>query len=79
MHCQGKCHLQKQLKEEQKREQNPSSSTKQKIEIVNYCEPILTTKFDLYSSEKSHPFFYTEKKLLEVNTSIFHPPSCSNS
>lgn len=76
LHCNGKCHLQKQLKEEQKREQNPTTSNKEKQEVVQYCESLSGQSFSIYSVEKINLFSYQENEFPDVYFSFFHPPSC---
>jgi len=50
--CNGKCHLKKQLAKEEKKEQSPANSAREKVEIqffseikinINSCSPSFTT------------------------------------
>ena len=74
MHCNGKCHLKKQLEKEKKKEQSPANPVKEKREIQFFSE------FNFNISEISPPvtkilapdyyFSLSEKHL----TSVFQPP-----
>lgn len=75
MHCNGKCHLKKQLAKEEKKEQSPANSTKEKNEIqffseinsnINLLNPSVTTilrpSYSLSLSEKHlHAVFLPPK------------------
>lgn len=73
--CHGKCHLRKQLKAQEKREQIPASPLKEKAETNQFFEAVsLDLPENLFTNhskeEFSEPFFY----LLQVSLPIFHPP-----
>lgn len=78
--CNGKCHLAKELAKVSNDEKPLNSNKKQtsKFEIeVLFCETILnynSTAFLEFESNKNNSF-YQDSYLLEVTTSIFHPPS----
>lgn len=74
MHCNGKCHLKKQLEKEDKKENSVPTSQKEK------CE------FQFYASNKCIAFNYTTEKAKHLSyylfpfseshlITIFHPPT----
>lgn len=74
MHCEGKCHLKKELDKEKKKEQSPANPLKEKNEIQLFSQnnagififtPSVTNQLTAYYS-----FHLSEKHL----QSIFHPP-----
>ncbi|MBI4931444.1 MAG: hypothetical protein HY841_11815 [Bacteroidetes bacterium] len=74
MHCEGKCHLKKQLEEQDKEEQSPVNPVKEKNEIqlfsqnnsdIHLFSPSVTNELISYYS-----FPLSDKHLL----SVFHPP-----
>lgn len=74
MHCNGKCYLAKQLKNQQKQEQAPVTK-KDNLEVQLF----LTAFEDNYPGiesyyKKSHYTFY-DVKLTSFPRSIFHPPA----
>lgn len=75
-HCEGKCHLQKQLKEDEKKEQTPpfrNFKDKNEIQFFNSidCFSILNT-----SSPTALFICCLIPKLQSPSFSIFHPPKC---
>lgn len=74
MHCNGKCHLRKQLAEQQKKENSPAQSLKEKLEVSFFSETAALTFFSV-TPEIIAPHtvysFYIPKAALK---SIFHPP-----
>jgi hypothetical protein len=76
MHCNGKCHLKKQLEKEDKKENSGTTSSKEKFEI-QFCsptKPLLQPKQQLAKNTQYHSrylFSFSELHLL----SIFHPPT----
>lgn len=74
MHCKGKCHLQKQLKEEEKKEQSPVNPIKGKNEVQLFSQNHSALfLFNPVTEEKSttyYSFHLSEKHL----HSVFHPP-----
>lgn len=74
MHCEGKCHLKKELDKEEKNESTPAGSNKEKYEIIlfNSIKPALTFLFIQASSEQ-HFFNETINYPLSLSA-IFHPP-----
>ncbi len=75
MHCNGKCHLKKELKKAEKREQS-SSATIEKMEIQLFSTSSdifqLSTTFILVNSNML--FNYSNHLSDKHLTSIFHPP-----
>ncbi len=73
MHCEGKCHLKKELEKEEKKESTPSGS-KEKIEIILYSEKTTTVSFVASEPVKSS-FIYSEIYPQDFTRKIFHPPT----
>ena len=74
MHCEGKCHLQKQLKEGEKKEQSPVNPIKEKNEVQlfsqNHSALFLFNPVTEKKSTTCYSFHLSEKHL----HSVFHPP-----
>jgi len=73
MHCNGKCYLVKQLKEQSKQDQLPASK-KDKIDVQLFCNNISYT--DLNSPEATPPSFssFDILKTFSFTNLVFHPP-----
>lgn len=72
IHCQGKCHLVKQMKEEDEKESLPQSRTEKYevqlfLESEEYSIAFLPASLRLFTS-------YKEKKTITQVFSVFHPP-----
>lgn len=74
LHCNGMCHVQKELKAQEKKEQSTGSTSKEKHETVQFIQG--RTSAALVSSVQSdHQFAtYIFSSLPEVAFSVFHPP-----
>jgi hypothetical protein len=76
MNCNGKCHLKKQLKEQDKKEQSPSTSLKEVKEIQLYhqaqsfIEVVSENNILLSPSDFQYTFHISTEHLKLV----FHPP-----
>lgn len=75
MHCNGKCHLSKELKKQEKKERNAPSSIKEKQETVQFFQEDLKLSFYSFINSANHPVFYLDSKAQSVVFSIFHPPT----
>lgn len=75
MHCNGKCHLNKVLKSEQKKEQNQGSPLKEKQETVQYCQGNKEYLFSFPPENSETLFNYSEIISIGHLTSVFHPPT----
>lgn len=76
MHCDGKCHLKKQLKKEEKKEHSPfSRDLKEKHESQYFVEHYFTflPQITQGSSIQTIYSFSVSTSLLQ---GIFHPPTC---
>ncbi len=73
-HCNGKCHLMKELQKEEKKNDSPINSLKDKNEVCQLFESSINelTLFPISLEGKS--FSYHEKKSDLFTTYIFHPP-----
>jgi hypothetical protein len=77
MHCNGKCHLRKQLAEQQKKEDAPVQSLKEKLELQFFSKttPLIFTEAtpEIIPFNSSYLFFIPKTAL----ASVFHPPRTS--
>ncbi len=75
MNCNGKCHMMKQMKEQEKKENTPVNTLKEKYEnqisTASYSFRIITTYTII-----SHSSVYKLHESISHLNSIFHPPSC---
>lgn len=82
MHCNGKCHLAKQLKkleESPTSDQKPAPSSQLKLREVNWIAQEASAPIVLFPtiipSEKKH-WFLQNRAPRSVSFPVFHPPSC---
>ena len=73
MHCEGKCHLIKQLKSLEKTENTPQSNVKVIDEILLFSS-FDRIKIHLIQKMVSCNSLYTETKSSSLSRAIFHPP-----
>lgn len=77
MHCNGKCHLMKQLKKQEKKETPaPSSQSKEKFEIP-YCGVAYAVQIPIIVQNLpsiKHNFHYINQPITRFQASIFQPP-----
>src|ERR1700758_2249534 len=74
MHCNGKCHLKKELQKEEKKDQSPFSSVKEKVEVqlFNSQSKVIAP---LLSYARIGFAEFQNKNYSHLNPgSIFHPP-----
>lgn len=71
MHCNGKCHLKKQLAKEEKKEQSPVKEKKE-IQLFYETNPLMSISAPINRDEQisSYSFPITDKHQI----SVFHPP-----
>lgn len=74
MHCDGKCHLKKQLKKEEKREKSPLSN-KEQNEIF-YCHEFSFALQKPVAELKEKSFTYHFHLKTSAPGAIFQPPKC---
>ena len=75
LHCDGKCHLKKQLKEEDKKENNISSNElKEKAESHFFVEISYSFVTPLSTLQTQH--FYSPNHSHDHAHSVFSPPRC---
>ena len=74
--CNGKCHLAKQLKKQDQKE-NKSSSSKEKIEVITDQFSVETYAFfesDFLKAKKKDVFEYNKSIIQSDLNSVFQPP-----
>jgi hypothetical protein len=78
MHCNGKCHLRKQLQKEEEQQKKEGQSTQEKFE-VQFCNISSYAGFEPTYSENSinHTSSYNNGYAFTAVNSFFHPPSIS--
>ena len=75
MHCNGKCHMMKQMKEEDKKENGPVNNLKEKYEVQLFSEG--KSAFEILNTHTVFEYssFYQMDKTSPHLLSIFHPPA----
>jgi hypothetical protein len=79
MHCNGKCHLAKELDKQERQEKPMTGTSKFKMEIQEFAATICPTfqlTFSLPSQHTPTYFGYSEIRLESYLSEIFHPPTC---
>jgi hypothetical protein len=76
LHCNGKCYLQRQLKEEQKNEQLPVSKMKEKQPVTQYYQTAGWWYASSLVNQKNQLPQLVTLPAREYYSSVFHPP-CS--
>jgi len=73
LHCEGKCHLKKELDKEEKSESTPSGSSKEKFEITLFI-PVHEQKIVIEETVIKPVFGYTASLTEKFAVPVFHPP-----
>ena len=76
MHCNGKCHMMKKMKEEDKKENSPVNNLKEKYEIQLYADFKISVELPSTSTTIKHNSFYSISESTSHLLSVFHPPAC---
>lgn len=74
MHCDGKCHLKKQFEKEEKKEQSPSNSGKEKNDIQLFSENKLSSPLFSHCITNKLATYYSFHLSEKYLHSVFHPP-----
>jgi len=74
MHCNGKCYMMKQIKEQEKKEQSPAVPTKDKQGSIQFFQSPLTFSFNSFTEKIEQFSIYLFAKPQEITFSFFHPP-----
>lgn len=75
MHCDGKCHLKKQLNEEEKKEKNEGSKeSKEKSESHFFVQ--VNFSFPIQAATLKTQYFYSPNYSNSHSHSVFFPPQC---
>ena len=74
MHCNGKCHLKKQLQQQDKKENSPTNSLREKLEIQILTENKKQTFIYHPSIIIQQKAIYLFKNYSNSLDTIFHPP-----
>ncbi len=74
MHCNGKCHMMKKMKQEEKQDQeNPERRAENKFEII--CAAFHTAGITPFRIVSAFPYpVFQERICTEFASSCFHPP-----
>lgn len=76
LHCNGKCHLAKELAKEENRRQSPNNTLKLEKDLVLYSESY-NFNLQLLNNEKVSPVaFYLLIPCSAPVNSTYHPPCC---
>ena len=76
MHCNGSCHLKKQLEKEQKKEQNtPSGGIKDQTGLLYFYE---TPYMNFFPGQERKSCYFTlaATSTIDFASFVFRPPSC---
>ena len=76
MHCNGKCHMMKQLKDAEKKGQLPTSKNAKEKLSLSFCSEIKDMNFIVTSEISELYYSYHFSKSPPHLKSIFHPPTC---
>lgn len=75
MHCEGKCHLKKELAADESRQQGNTSKVKTGPEIL-FSQLNTECTFNLSPEMVQLKFIEPVTALPQFSSSVFHPPSC---
>ena len=75
MHCNGKCHLMKQLRKQSKKENTPINTLKEKNVLQFFNETVCFNFSNTPFTTKNFPDFLIGKTA-SASFPIFHPPTC---
>lgn len=74
MHCNGKCHLKKQLEKQEKKEK-PTNTSKEKFEIQFFSNASIELGLPLlFFEERAFVSFYNNNLAFNDLRSVFQPP-----
>lgn len=76
LHCDGKCHLKKQLKEQEKKENAPSNDVKEKYETQLFSENQSSFIFANHFIRIEYNCFYQIRISTPYLLAVFQPPTC---
>lgn len=74
MHCEGKCHLKKELKKQSEEEKNPTAAFKVKTETIQLFQQLSQFSFTPDNEIKIFRSFISIGKITSASFSIFQPP-----
>jgi len=75
LHCDGKCHLKKQLKEEDKKEkESQSNNAKEKFETQFFVQ--VNFNFSAHLTALNAPHSYSPNQSHPHTHAVFSPPQC---
>ncbi|HRO46369.1 hypothetical protein [Agriterribacter sp.] len=77
LHCNGKCQMAKELKQQEEREQqNPAGDTNYKNAVFLFSKSWLTTAPAILLSASIHAFpLFQDTYTKDVSLPVFHPPA----
>jgi len=75
LHCEGKCHLSKELKPVDAPEKNQPTPEKNQQEVVYFCHATPTFLFQFHTVFKTEYFVFSSPEVTPPVFGIFHPPS----
>ncbi|MCG3167054.1 MAG: hypothetical protein POELPBGB_02837 [Bacteroidia bacterium] len=73
LHCEGKCHLKKELQKEDKKENTPTGSSKEKFEVNLFSEGTFVF-FIPIETVRNYPISHVTLLPQNSSISVFHPP-----
>ena len=77
MHCNGKCHLAKEMKEQEKHQKAPWSNNVEKSELMLFCQETVSPVAATAKMIRAEFPAYEDVLTVGFRTLIFHPPLSS--
>ncbi|MBE7510303.1 MAG: hypothetical protein HS118_08925 [Bacteroidia bacterium] len=74
MHCNGKCHLAKEMKEQEKHQKAPWSNNVEKSELMLFCQEMVSPVATTPKMTKAEFPAYEDVLSIGFRSQIFHPP-----
>ena len=74
MHCNGQCHLAKELKEAEQKTNLPFNSVKSENETTLYSQTDFASQFAIAEKQVTHFTLYSMPFSSKHLCSVFHPP-----
>ncbi len=74
LHCNGKCHLKKEMQKDEQKKSIPSGQVKTGGEVSFFIENMVLAQYQTSECEKQEPLQFDTKLLAGFGVSLFHPP-----
>ncbi len=74
MNCNGKCHLAKEMREQEKHQQTPWNNIVEKSELMLFCQENISPVTTTLKITKTEFPSYEDVLSVGFKTIVFHPP-----